>query len=112
VLDRDCDPTPDSRASVIAFRRSLLGTPEAIRLGLVGVEAAAAVALAVGLLHDVDKLLVRSWHTVSAEDVRDVFGGYRIGYFLERFGVRISWEQFATLIAYVETRSADRLPNV
>jgi hypothetical protein len=37
VLDRDCDPTPDSRASVIAFRCSLLGTPEAIRLGLVGV---------------------------------------------------------------------------
>jgi hypothetical protein len=30
-------PTPDSRASVIAFRCSLLGTPEAIRLGLVGV---------------------------------------------------------------------------
>lgn len=50
--------------------------------------------------------------SVSAEDVRDIFGGYRIGDFLERFGARISWEQFATLIAYVETRSADRLPNV
>ena len=31
------DPTPDSRPSVIAFRCSLPGTPEAIRLGLVGV---------------------------------------------------------------------------
>ena len=76
------------------------------------VKAAAAVALAVGLLHDIDKLLGKPWHTVSAEDVRDIFGGYRIGDFLERFGARISWEQFATLIAYVETRSADRLPNV
>jgi hypothetical protein len=37
LLDRDSDPTPDSRPSVIAFRCSLLGTPEAISLGLVGV---------------------------------------------------------------------------
>ena len=31
------DPTPDSCPSVIAFRCSLPGAPEAIRLGLVGV---------------------------------------------------------------------------
>jgi hypothetical protein len=76
------------------------------------VTAAAAVALSVGLLHDIDKLLKKPWHSLAAGDVRDIFGAYRIGDFLERFGVRISWEQFATLIAYVETRSADRLPNV
>jgi hypothetical protein len=80
--------------------------------GVEEVKAAAAVALAVGLLHDIDKLLKKPWHTVSAEDARDIFGAYRIGDFLERFSVRISSEQFATLIAYVETRSADRLPNV
>jgi hypothetical protein len=59
------------------------------------VKAAAAVALAVGLLHDVDKLLEKPWHTVSAEDVRKIFSAYRIGDFLERFGVRMSSEQFA-----------------
>ena len=52
------------------------------------VKPAAAVALAVGLLHDIDKLLKRPWNTVSAEDVRDIFGGYQIGDFLERFGVQ------------------------
>jgi hypothetical protein len=75
------------------------------------VTAAAAVALAVGLLHDLDKLLKTDWHAVFADDVRDIFRRYRIGDFLERFGVRVSWEQFATLITYVETRSADRLPT-
>jgi hypothetical protein len=75
------------------------------------VRAAAAVALAVGLLHDVDKLLQIDWHAVTADDVRNIFCSYRIGDFLERFGARISWEQFATLITYVETRSADRLPT-
>ena len=34
MLDRDCDVTPDSRPGVIAFRCSLLGTLEGIRLGL------------------------------------------------------------------------------
>jgi hypothetical protein len=75
------------------------------------VRAAAAVALAVGLLHDVDKLLQTDWHAVAADDVRNIFCSYRIGDFLERFGARVSWEQFATLITYVETRSADRLPT-
>jgi hypothetical protein len=37
LLDSDCDPTPDSRPSVIPFRCSLLGTPEAIHLALVSV---------------------------------------------------------------------------
>ena len=35
LLNRDGNPTPDTRLSVITFR--CLGTPEAIRLGLVGV---------------------------------------------------------------------------
>jgi hypothetical protein len=37
LLDCDSDPTPDSRPSVIDFRCSLLGTPDAICLSLVGV---------------------------------------------------------------------------
>ena len=37
LLSRNCDPTPDSRSSVIAVCCKLLGTPVAIRFGLVSV---------------------------------------------------------------------------
>src|ERR1700751_1929871 len=37
LLNHDSDPTPYSRGSVIAFRYQLLGTHEAIRLGVVSV---------------------------------------------------------------------------
>lgn len=70
--------------------------------------SAAALALAVGLLHDVDKLLKIGWNAVTVEAVCRIFIRYRIGEFLNYFGVRTSPEQFAVLVSFDEVRTAYR----
>ncbi len=67
---------------------------------------AAAVALAVGLMHDIDKLLRLQWHEVTLEHVREIFERYQIGAFLHGFSVDLTAEQFAVLISFDEIRTA------
>jgi hypothetical protein len=67
---------------------------------------AVAVGFAVGLMHDIDKLLRLKWHEVTLEHVREIFERYRIGAFLQAFSVDLTAEQFAVLISFDETRSA------
>ncbi|WP_142846419.1 hypothetical protein [Telmatospirillum sp. J64-1] len=72
--------------------------------------ASVATALAVGLLHDIDKLLEKDWKEVTAEEACAIFHRYRIGPFLDRFGVTLTPEQFTALISYDEVRTTFRLP--
>jgi hypothetical protein len=65
-----------------------------------------AVALVVGLMHDIDKLEPEMWEKLPAEAVAHYFEAYGIGEFLERFGVRLAADQFAYLIDWDETRRA------
>jgi hypothetical protein len=77
--------------------------------GIEEARPAAAVGFAVGLLHDIDKLLDLAWDAVTPEHVREFFERYRIGAFLNHFGVDLTAEMFAVLISFDETRTAYRL---
>jgi hypothetical protein len=70
---------------------------------------AAAVAFAVGLFHDVDKLLGLRWRDVTLAHAREIFERYRIGAFLDHFGVDLTGDNFGVLISYDETRTAYRV---
>jgi hypothetical protein len=98
-------------ASSVAMAASIFAAVDLLGGGHASDEArsAAAVAFAVGLLHDIDKLLVVSWDAVTLEHVREIFERYRIGAFLDGFGVDLTAEMFGVLISFDEARSAYRL---
>ncbi|HSK41933.1 MAG TPA: hypothetical protein VK943_19365, partial [Arenibaculum sp.] len=84
----------------------------ASELDLDVVRRCAAVALAVGLLHDADKLLGVDWRAVDDAEVERLLELYGLDVFLARFGVELNGGQIATLIAYTEIRAAHHSSGV
>lgn len=67
-----------------------------------------AVALAVGFLHDVDKLAGVDWRQVDAAVMERFYVSYGVRGFLDTFAAPLSAEQMLALVAYDEVRSAHR----